>query len=112
VKTGERFCEPDERLAIQRYRAACPSETTFVTIAKSIDPYEIAQAADKLGGVSDLAVIEHDDGTEEIGYDLDKQTLWNWFREHLIEKPLQVARATGYRNWQASPTAIPDPRPS
>jgi hypothetical protein len=95
VATGQLFSEPDERIAVARFRALCPPEAVFVSVARSADLADCAHAADKLGGETDLVYIDHPNGDAEVGYHVDSRTVWDFLRGQLAENPLNVAAMTG-----------------
>src|SRR2546425_1854141 len=76
VSTGKYFTEHDERLAVARFRALMPSESTWVSVARSIDISDTAEDADKLADGSDLLYVEHEDDSVEVGYQLDTRVVW------------------------------------
>src|SRR5687768_3275105 len=64
IGTHKTFREPDERRAIEKFlrMTGTVRKSVFLPVAKSIDPADLASAADALDSRSDLALIEHEDG--------------------------------------------------
>jgi len=102
VATNGRFREPDERRAVDRFRAMTvkpPTPVPFVT-ADSLEEVFIAS----LPAVDHTPEEERGPGPITFsktanGYaanrDMPTDELWQWFREQLITRPAHVATMTG-----------------
>lgn len=95
--TGERFREPDERLAVARFLAT--QKTTFITMApKEIKAEDaIKEAMGEQYGKRRITIkIPHDPREPvTIARRIPEQEFWNTMRRLLIEDPDLCARMTG-----------------
>jgi len=82
----------------------------FIPVSRSIDPAETAEAADKLDSESSLAVIEHEDDTVEVGFDVDSAALWQYVAKEIRMRPQWVSQQTGIE-WIAYGPELPPPEP-
>jgi len=96
---GRTFVEPDEEKTIERFRQLSEGRkkrtSTFISVSRSIDPAETTQAADTVDSESSLALVEHDDQTVDVGFDVDNAALWRYVVQEIRERPKWVAEQTG-----------------
>ena len=108
-RTGQKFTEPDERRAVQRYRDIMaklnPPQTVSVGTdyhARDFKPLKPVSTAN--GTALPLAIVDtlHEQGVPRgmtppelrIGYEIPETIIWPWLREMFITKPEYVARMT------------------
>ncbi|MCX5658307.1 MAG: hypothetical protein NTW19_01125 [Planctomycetota bacterium] len=107
VATGQRFREPDERLAIMKFKNLQPEATVAipamvpgpVSIDQIVDP---VTSADQPGAIATPAQMEAwlDQVTSQIGEQpgeihVQASLFWAWLREQLISRPEAVGKLTG-----------------
>jgi len=97
VATGERFTA-DEATAVRRFNAVTGAkELAFIPISDpSQDPADSATVADQLNqDTGEVQTIQHEDGSEQIGWAVDRQKAYAWFADQLALDAHEVAKGTG-----------------
>lgn len=96
VETGTTYVEPDERLAVARFRRweASQEDESVVDLELHVKDFENREAMDEafLGGASLRQGFTEDSW---IGMDVPESLLWPWLRKQLIERPEYVALKVG-----------------
>ena len=112
VDTGQTYVEPDERLAVHRFRQWQRSQqridTTEMSVPTSVfkskaDIREAMQAGASLWGMQD--------GSYRLGMEVPEPLAWVWFREQILNRPEYVAKQVGIPEL-AYLTELEKPQPS
>ena len=96
-RTGSKFTEPDERLAVKRFRDQSPiAEIIQLPV---YDPASAKNNADVnliLASRAEMIIDPADpDAPATIVRNVHATALWRWFREQLLARPEYVAQTTG-----------------
>jgi integrase len=112
VETGKTFVEPDERLAVARYRRweAAQDDDSVVDLELSVEDFDSREAMDEAFQAGASLRMGLTKGTW-IGMGVPEAVLWPWFRKQLIERPELVAQKVGIPE-VARLADLPVPKPS
>jgi integrase len=106
--TGQKFTEPDERRAVQKFLDWTAKHNPAPTVEmvgdfnaglKPVEPMGVANGVQlPIGYVEGFSEGPMPDGIEpelRTGYSLPQSVIWPWLREQLITRPEHVAKMIG-----------------
>lgn len=113
VETGKTFVEPDERLAVTRYRRweASQEDESVVDLELNVKDFENREALDE-AFQSGASLRLGFTGESWIGMEVSESLLWPWLRKQLLSRPEYIALKVGIpeiARLSDLPTPLPSP---
>src|SRR5258706_12377613 len=95
--TGQKFTEPDERRAVQRFDAFAVQRAEKITLTVEVEDVPAAGPVLHRMARQKLRIIppRHIGDKVTVGHEVSAEEIWPWLREQLIHKPEYVAKMTG-----------------